>query len=91
MAESDFQKLVLKYNHDALIWKKNKNGLHFLNSPYFGEWLQPNAAAIDCWSLASLSSVPSAMLPAERERFSARSTGKYKSRKIGFRMIYELD
>ncbi|WP_417831835.1 SUMF1/EgtB/PvdO family nonheme iron enzyme [Terasakiella sp.] len=91
MEENDFQSMVFKYNLENIEWKKSDAGLKFLHSPYFGEWLQPKAAAIGSFLLASLQSTPSCMVSATRERFSPRSSGKYKSRKIGFRMIYELN
>ena len=89
MAEEDFQKLIFKFNSDALTWKENANGLWFINSPYFGEWLKPEAAAIDTFLLCSLTSLPFDMASASRRPFSPTSTGKYKSTKIGFRLIYK--
>ncbi|MEQ8694868.1 MAG: SUMF1/EgtB/PvdO family nonheme iron enzyme [Gammaproteobacteria bacterium] len=89
MSGADFDRLVFKFNPDAIVWKKAQNGLRFLSSPFFGEWLQPEAAAVSCYHLASIASMPGCMAAATRERFAAGSTGKYKSFKIGFRLIYK--
>ncbi len=90
MPEEEFQSLIFKYDMNELKWKESETGLRFINSPYFGEWLQPQGAAINCWTLASLMSSPTLLASPSRMRFSPLSTGKYKSRKIGFRMIYEI-
>ena len=139
MPEDEFQKLLFKYNADAIVWKQNGDGLNFLHSHYFGEWLQPIGAAInsillcsmrevsgkmesptdadiDRWGIrpemssdelndamwseedgravcANLSQwtslIPGKLTPATRFRFAPDSTGKYKSFKIGFRLIYK--
>ena len=139
MPEDAFQKLLFKYNADAIVWKKNRDGLKFLHSHYFGEWLQPKCAAINSILLCSMyevsgkmdpptdadidrwgirlgmsdaefkaavwsedngraacaflsgwtSAIPRTLTPATRIRFAEASTGKYKSFKIGFRLIYK--
>lgn len=89
MSRKEFDQLVFKFKVDAIAWKEAENGLRFLSSPYFGEWLQPKAAAVSCFHLASVASMPGGMVSATRERFAPGSTGKYKSLKIGFRLIYK--
>ena len=89
MQDEEFKKLLFKYNIDALSWKESENGLRFLNSPYFGEWLGSRGVVIGTFLLCSLYSHPACMVSAMREGFAATSTGKYKSWKIGFRLIYK--
>ena len=139
MPEDEFQKLLFKFNADAIVWKKNRDGLKFLHSHYFGEWLQPKGAAINSILLCSMyevsgkmvpptdadidrwgirpemstdeyteamfskendrvacallgqwtSLIPGNLTPATRIRYAPDSTGKYKSFKIGFRLIYK--
>ncbi len=90
MSHEDFQSLELRYNTANISWVNSPEGLRFLNSPHFGEWLQQKAAAINCFTLNSLMSAPGFSVSATRDRFTPHSTGKYKSKKVGFRMIYEL-
>ena len=135
----EFQKLLFKYNTDAMVWKQSRSGPNFLHSHYFGEWLQPKGAAINSILLCSMSEIsgridpptdddivrwgikpelsskefvaamgskergriacaslsqwtpliPRTLTGATRARYSATSTGKDKSFKIGFRLIYK--
>ena len=85
MPEADFQALKLCYVPEAMNWKRSPSGLNFLASYQFGEWLNEVAAAVNSRSLSSLCHLG---FPPGRGRFSATSTGKYKSKKIGFRLCF---
>src|SRR5439155_22665165 len=85
MPEKEFQMLHLRFVRDQMNWKVASSGLSFLISHHFGEWLNEEAAAVNCLTLSSLCR-PEA--PPSRARFSPISTGKYKSKKIGFRLCY---
>jgi hypothetical protein len=91
MQEEEFQALLFQYDRAAIEWKTGENGIHFLHSPYFGEWLHSKGAAINSFLLGSMASMPRAIFTADRDRASPRTTGKYKSWKIGFRMIYKTE
>ncbi len=81
----DFQSKRIEFDPAAMEWKSGQSGLRFLISEDFGEWLNEEAAAVNTLTRASLCSVH---YPPVRGKFSARSTGKYKSKKIGFRLCY---
>jgi len=90
MHEQDFQALYLKYKTDAMVWKQSSSGVKFLISPRFGEWLNDDAISREAPAISTYDhgalTLPSAR--ADRCKFSASSTGKYKSMKIGFRLCY---
>ncbi|MCM1957821.1 hypothetical protein NCZ17_00325 [Acinetobacter modestus] len=80
MEEESFQKLQLKFEGVKYI---EKNGLSFIDSKNFGEWLN-DKTCVCCKTLAGFYNYigkPSQAL---------KSTGKYKGRKTGFRLCYEL-
>ena len=81
----DFQAKRLEFDPAAMDWKAGRSGLRFLVSEDFGEWLNEEAAAVNTLTRASLCSVH---YPPVRGKFSARSTGKYKHKKVGFRLCY---
>lgn len=83
--DDDFQAKRIEFNPDAMEWKAGQSGLRFLISEDFGEWLNEEAAAVNTFTRASLCS---AFYPAVRGKFSARSTGQYKNKKVGFRLCY---
>jgi hypothetical protein len=85
LPEEDFQNLKLCFIPEAMTWKQSPSGLNFLTSYHFGEWLNEEAAAVNSRSLSCLYNL--GVRPG-RGRFSAKSTGKYKSKKIGFRLCY---
>lgn len=85
LPEEDFQNLKFKFIPEAIAWKKSSAGLSFLTSFHFGEWLNEEAAAVNSRSLSSLFNLG---VRAGKGRFSPKSTGKYKSKKIGFRLCY---
>lgn len=80
MEEYAFQKIQLKFDHVKYL---EKHGLKYIDSKNFGEWLT-DKTYVCCKSLTGFYnyiSKPTAAL---------NSTGKYKGRKIGFRLCYEL-
>lgn len=85
MCEKAFQGLKFCFLREAIKWKQAASGLAFLVSYHFGEWLNEEGGAINCGSLSSLCYLE---FPPERGRFSATSTGKCKSKKVGFRLCY---
>jgi hypothetical protein len=80
MEEEVFQKIQLKFENVNFI---EKNGLRFIDSKNFGEWLN-DKSYICCKTLTGFYNYISKPTP------SLDSTGKYKGRKIGFRLCYEL-
>ena len=86
MKEEEFQNLIFKFDENNIPWKESQ-GLSFINSFYFGEWLKGEGEAINSKSGMA---IDKALATPERYPFSPRSTGKYKSKKIGFRIIYRL-
>ena len=80
MEEEAFQKIQLKFEDVKYI---EKNGLRFIDSKNFGEWLN-DKSYICCKTLTGFYNYISKPTPA------LDSTGKYKGRKIGFRLCYEL-
>ncbi len=88
MPEERFQSLVCKFAK-APDYITHPEGLLFVDSNDFGEWLYENpygknAAAVRSQSLRSVYNLPYI----ERDHFVATSTGKYKHMKIGFRICY---
>jgi hypothetical protein len=88
MPESDFQRLELRYNPEMVKWETHTSGLKLMVSYHFGEWLNGEGIAVNSRSLTSLCSQIFRPLSG---KFSAKSTGKYKSKKIGFRLCYLAD
>jgi len=85
MEEEQFQNLHFRFIRDAMNWKTTSSGLKFLVSQHFGEWLNGEAVAVNSLTLSSLCY---ADIPPLTGRFCAASTGKYKSKKVGFRLCY---
>ena len=88
MKEEDFQALHFRFIPEALNWKTSESGIRFLVSPHFGEWLDQEGAAVNTLTLTSLCCH---YLSPCRGMFSPTSTGKYKSKKIGFRLCYHCE
>ena len=84
-AGGDFHAKRIEFDPAAIDWKVGPSGLRFLISEDFGEWLNEEAAAVNTFTRSSLCS---ALFPPVRGKFSAKSTGKYKSKKVGFRLCY---
>jgi len=59
--------------------------IEFLASPEFGEWLNEEAAAVNT---ATKESLCNPGFKASKGRFSARSNGAYKGKRVGFRLCY---
>ena len=94
MPPEEFARWELRYDPDNITWGKSETGLRTLRSAYFGEWLLPEGAAINGLFMCSQYDVALAArtrVSATRGRFSPSSTGKYKSMKIGFRLVYEVE
>ena len=94
MPHEEFARWDLRYDPDNITWGTSETGLTTLRSPYFGEWLLPEGAAINGLFMCSQYDVALAArtrVSATRGRFSPSSTGKYKSMKIGFRLVYEAE
>lgn len=81
----DFQDLLFGYIPEAIQWTQADSGLTFLVSADYGEWLYQEGAAVNTSTLSSLCDPE---ISSYRYRFAARSTGKYKSKKVGFRLCY---
>jgi hypothetical protein len=80
MNEESFQKIPLKFDDVKFL---EKNGLKFIDSKNFGEWLN-DKTYVCCKTLTEFYNYIAKPIPA------LNSTGKYKGRKIGFRLCYEL-
>ncbi|WP_346313608.1 hypothetical protein [Acinetobacter sp. CWB-B33] len=80
MEEELFQKILLKFDDVKFL---EKNGLRFIDSKNFGEWLN-DKTYLCCKTLTEFYNYIVRPIPA------LNSTGKYKGRKIGFRLCYEL-
>jgi hypothetical protein len=85
MPEEDFQGLAFRFIPEVMSWKRAASGLAFLVSYHFGEWLNEPAAAVNSRSLTCLCYLG---VPPASGRFAGTSTGKFKSKKIGFRLCY---
>lgn len=91
---AEFDRWGFRYDQPEIEGAESKAGLRVIRSAWFGEWLAPKGAAINSMYLCSQHAVGSAAdirIAAQRDRFSPVSTGKYKSMKIGFRLVYETD
>jgi hypothetical protein len=94
MARDEFDRWGFRYIPSAVEWAVSETGMKVLRSAWFGEWLQPKGAAVNGQFLCSQHGVGAAAhvrASAETDRFSDISTGKYKSMRIGFRLVYETE
>ncbi len=82
--DTDFQARTLTYDPEALVWKIGPSGLKFLISGDFGEWLDEVGAALNTLDRGNLCNSWLRFRPL----FAPHSTGKYKGKKIGFRLCY---
>lgn len=80
MEEELFQKIQLKFREVKYL---EKHGLKFIDSKNFGEWLN-DKTYVCCKTLTGFYNYITKPDPV------LESTGKYKGRKIGFRLCYEL-
>lgn len=79
---ADFDSWEFRYELSAVEWAESRAGLRVIRSAWFGEWLAQEGAACLPADIRGT---------AQRWHFSPVSTGKYKSMKIGFRLVYETD
>ncbi len=89
-----FDALKLRLNTANMVMERSEAGMEVVRSAWFGEWLQGEGAAINGLFGCSQYEVGYAAIDcvsAERARFSPRSTGRYKSMMIGFRLVYETE
>ena len=94
MTPVEFARLQCRYDRERIEWAEATTRLKTIRSAWFGEWLWPVGAAINGLFMCSQYLVHQAAemrVSAERGRFSPISAGKYKSMKIGFRLVYEAD
>lgn len=92
MTPAEFARLLCRYDGDRIEWAEAATGLKTISSAWFGEWLLPVGAAINGRFMCSQYDVhlaPKRRISAARGRFPASNAGKYKSMKIGFRLVYE--
>ena len=80
MKEKSFQKIQLKFEDVKYL---EKHELRFIDSKNFGEWLN-NKTCVCCKTLTGFYNYIAKPTPV------LDSTGKYKGRKTGFRLCYEL-
>jgi hypothetical protein len=85
MIDDKFHTLLFGFIAEQVKWAKDPSGLKFLVSHHFGEWLMPEGAAVNC---ATLTTLCYPEVTPSRGRFSAQSTGRYKFKKVGFRLCY---
>lgn len=93
MSPENFDRLELRYRDGDLPMVTARSGLEVLQSLDFGEWLEPNGAAINTKFFCSQYDVTMAhhvRVAASRGLYAPGSTGKYRGEKIGFRLIYEV-
>ncbi|MGR3983350.1 hypothetical protein [Pseudoalteromonas sp. 1181_04] len=83
MSESDFDALTLRFPDNLTCFEKN--GLKFIDSNFFAEWLL-EGVSIRSASLTSFYGYAHVL----RASGPRDSTGKYKGVKTGFRLCYEL-
>lgn len=84
MPEDDFQRLRLNFIPEVMKWRASAEGLRFLISPHFGEWLNEESAVLNTLTRTN---IREPLFPPSRG-FTGRSTGKYISKKIGFRLCF---
>ncbi len=75
----------VRYRPFGLRWHENGDGVRFLCSAWFGEWLNAEGAAANTAYGTALHYGHCGPYAA---RFATGSTGKYKGMKIGFRLCY---
>jgi hypothetical protein len=83
MPPDDFAKLTMRYRQSVPM----EGGM--VRSAYFGEWLEPEGAAINGLFFCAQFEVAAAhmvVVSPSRARLPRDTTGKYKSMKIGFRL-----
>jgi hypothetical protein len=83
MPPDDFAKLTMRYRQSVPM----ERGM--VRSAYFGEWLEPEGAAINGLFFCAQFEVAAAhmvVVSPSRARLPRDTTGKYKSMKIGFRL-----
>lgn len=83
MPQGDFAKLTIRYRQPVPM----EGGV--VRSAYFGEWLEPEGAAINGLFFCAQVNVDAAhevIVSPSRARLPRDTTGKYKSMKIGFRL-----
>ncbi|KDM68400.1 SUMF1/EgtB/PvdO family nonheme iron enzyme [Acidiphilium sp. JA12-A1] len=92
MPQDEFAKWRLEYKPSVEShFATSMHGLHVLQSFWFGEWLEPEGAAINSLFFCSQYDVTLAgriRVSAGTAPFAPNSTGKYKGMKIGFRIVY---
>jgi hypothetical protein len=75
-----------------LCWVSNKQGLEYLSSLTFGEWLGEDRGSAPGNIYAPVACTASGIAlgrgPLERELFEASYVGKRKHLKVGFRVCY---
>lgn len=80
---------------DDLCWVRNEQGLEFLSSRTFGEWLgdYKGSAPDNVWAPVACTATGIALGrgPLEREFFEAWYIGKNNHLKVGFRVCYVAD
>ncbi|WP_235985092.1 hypothetical protein [Acinetobacter baretiae] len=81
MAEESFQNLKLKFTDIKYV---EKHDLQYVDSKFFSEWLDRQTSVISK-TLTGFYNYTAVLKP------SLTSTGKYKGRKTGFRICYELN
>lgn len=89
--EASELEVCIYFSHDG--WREAA-GMEVVRSAWCGEWLLPEGAAVNGLLGCSQYEVGLAAkfkVSAERARFSPRSTGRYKSMMVGFRMVYDAD
>ena len=94
MHPSDFDALRQRMNSGAIVMARSEARMEVVRSAWFGEWLRSEGAAINGLFGCSQYEVGLAAefkVSAERARFSPRSTGKYKSMMVGFRLVYDAE
>lgn len=74
-----------RYIPDALEWSTTDQGVQFLISTYFGEWLAQKSSAINTRTLSGLLDPGASPY---RAPFTSDSTGRYKKMKVGFRLCF---
>lgn len=78
-------RLTNRYRAESLLWRANRDGLKFLLSPFFGEWLDHEGVAANS---AYGSSLCYGQFSPLAGKFTPKSTGRYKGMKVGFRLCY---
>jgi len=88
MPNEQFAELRIRYRL-PLPLRDGPDGSNLVQSPYFGEWLEAEGAAINGLFFCAqgmTAAVHKVVVSPLAARFAPDSTGKYKSMKIGFRL-----